>query len=113
MKSFDKFTPLTWDDYGKTVALYMDICIDVLDALLKFVRFEQYSMTGGRVQMPQVSSSLRIGAQALTVQDSRPTEVRTVERNLLLDVRKKSRVAHRSTSLQWCRGSPIREMPSV
>ena len=91
----------------------MDICIDVLDALLKFVRFEQYSMTGGRVQMPQVSSSLRIGAQALTVQDSRPTEVRTVERNLLLDVRKKSRVAHRSTSLQWCRGSPIREMPSV
>ena len=112
MKSFDKFTPLTWDDYGKTVALYMDICIDVLDALLKFVGFEHYSMTGGRVQLPQVSSSLRIGAQAIAMH-SRPTEVRTVERNLLLDVRKKYRVAHRSTSLQWCRGSPIREMPSV
>jgi len=112
VKSFDKFTPLTWDDYGKTVALYMDICIDVLDALLKFVRFEQYSMTGGRVQLPQVSS-LRIGDQAITIQHSRPTEVRTVERNVLLDVRNKYRVAHRSTSLQWCRGSPIREMPSV
>ena len=85
MKSLDKFTPLTWDDYGKTVALYMDICIDVLDALLKFVRFEQYSMTGGRVQLPQVSS---LRAQALHMDHSRPSEVRTVERNLLLDVRK-------------------------
>ena len=35
--------------YGKTNALYMDIYMDVLDALLEYVRFEQYSMTRGRV----------------------------------------------------------------
>ena len=51
MKSSDKFaTPLTWDVFGKTNALYMVIYMDVLDALLEFVRFEQYSMIRGCVQ---------------------------------------------------------------